>query len=157
MHVENKEKLIDETLSLADKLFRQLFPTVPRELLTLDVTMPQMKIMLTLYINGPTRMSVIASELDVALPTATSLVDRLVEKRFVLRENQVDDRRVVLCRLSEEGQKAIGRVWESSRIRCQELLENMDINKLRMLADVLEDMLKSAGAIPEAAGRKIQN
>jgi MarR family transcriptional regulator, organic hydroperoxide resistance regulator len=141
-----KDKLVEEVLSLADRLFRQLFPTVPKDLLTMDVTMPQIKIMFILYIHGPSRMSDLASELDVTLPTATNLVDRLVDKNYVSRENQTADRRVVLCRLTEAGQKAIGRIWESSRLRSQALLEEMDSSKLEMFIEVLEDMLKSAEA-----------
>ena len=38
-----KDNLVEEILTLADKLFRQLLPTVPEELLSLDVTMPQLK------------------------------------------------------------------------------------------------------------------
>jgi DNA-binding MarR family transcriptional regulator len=142
----NKEKLVEAILTMADQLFRQLLPTIPKDLLTLDVTMPQLKIMLILYFNGPMRMSAIAAGLDVTLPTATSLVDHLVEKDFVMRENQKDDRRVVICRLSEDGQKAINRIWESSRTRSQEILEELDISKLQMFMEVLEEMLKSARA-----------
>ncbi len=141
-----KEKQVEELLALADRLFRRLFPTVPKDLLTLDVTMPQLKIMFILFIHGPSRMSDLASELDVTLPTATNLVDRLVEKNYVSRENQTDDRRVVLCRLTGAGQKSIWRIWESSRIRSRELLEQMDTTKLKMFIEILEDMLKSAGA-----------
>jgi DNA-binding MarR family transcriptional regulator len=144
MASNNKDYLCDEILSLADRLFRQLLPTVPHNLLTLDVTMPQLKIMLILYIHGPVRMSDIAAGLDVTLPTSTSLVDRLVEKNFVIRESQADDRRVVLCRLSEVGQKAIGSIWESARNRSKELLEAMDTGKLKMFIEVLETMLQTS-------------
>ncbi|MBN1191237.1 MAG: MarR family transcriptional regulator [Dehalococcoidales bacterium] len=138
----NKEQLIDELLSLADRLFRQLFHTVPQNLISLDVTMPQIKIMLLLYFHGQARMSDIAAELDVTLPTSTSLVDRLVEKNFVVRENQPDDRRVVLCRLSEAGKKAIGGIWASTRVNSQKLLEAMDTEKLRLFVEVLEAMMQ---------------
>jgi DNA-binding MarR family transcriptional regulator len=149
MALARKENLVEDILILADKLFRQLLPTVPRELLTLDVTMAQLKIMIMLFINGPARMSDIAAGLEVTLPTATSLADRLVEKNYVMRENLADDRRVVLCRLSEAGQKAIGGIWESGRIRSKELLEEMDTTKLLMLEEILDAMLKSAKARAE--------
>jgi DNA-binding MarR family transcriptional regulator len=149
MTSNNKESLIDEILSLADRLFRQLLPTVPQNLLNLDVTMPQLKIMLMLYIHGPVRMSDIAAGLEVTLPTSTSLVDRLVEKNFVVRENQTDDRRVVLCRLSESGQKAIGGIWSSTRTNSQELLRKMDTAKLKMFIAALEDMANTSS--PEKA------
>jgi len=136
----DKDSLVEDILSLADRLFRQLLPTVPRDLLSLDVTMPQMKILLILYVCGPRRMSDIASELDIALPTATSLVDRLVEKQYVFRESHPDDRRVVLCHLSGLGEEAISHIWQSARKRCHELLQAMDGSKLGMLAEALRAM-----------------
>ena len=58
----DKDSLVEIILELLDKLVRQLLPTVPKDLLALDITMPQLKIMLVLYLQGRTRMSDIASE-----------------------------------------------------------------------------------------------
>jgi DNA-binding MarR family transcriptional regulator len=146
MDAANKTKLVESILILSDGIFRKLLPTVPKEILSLDVTMPQMKIMLMLFMHGPMRMSAIASEMDVALPTATSFIDRLAEKNYVVRENQPNDRRVVLCNLTEAGQKAIGGIWESGRKNIGNILEEMDDRKLQMLAEVLQSMLEMAEA-----------
>ena len=145
---EEKTQLVEGILLAADRLFRQLLPTIPRELIALDVTMPQFKIMLILYIYGPSRMSAIATELGVTLPTATSLVDRLVEREYVLRDNSVQDRRVVLCRLSPAGQKGIDRIWEAARATSRQLLEGMDTAILRNFNEVLADMAKAAARAP---------
>ena len=144
MAANHKEELIQRILTLADNLFRQLLPTVPKELLTLDISMSQLKVMLLLFINGPLNMSNIAASLDVTLPTASSLIDRLVEKDYIERENISDDRRVVLCRLSENGQKAINGIWDSGRVRSREILEKMDLANLEMFFSVLSAMMKSA-------------
>lgn len=137
---DDKDRLVGDILSLADQLFRQLLPTVPQDILSLDVTMPQLKILLVLYVGGPRRMSDIASHLDVTLPTATSLVDRLVDKQYVYREDDLADRRVVLCHLSEHGEEAVTRIWHSARMRCHELLGAMDDSTLEMLAGALHAM-----------------
>jgi DNA-binding MarR family transcriptional regulator len=142
--LKEKERLVEGILQLADKLFRKLFPTVPDELLSMDITLPQFKIMLLLFFHGSLRMSDIAAQLDVTLPTATSLVDRLVERDYVLRESQLNDRRVVLCHLSEKGRKSINRIWETASARSRELLGSLDENRLKMLGDVLETMLENA-------------
>ena len=139
-----KDGLVDGILELADGLFRELLPTVPRDLLTLDVTMPQIKILLILYVGGSRRMSDIAADLDVSLPTATSLVDRLVEKRYVVRETDSEDRRVVLCQLSPLGQQTVNHIWRTARARCCELLRAMDISHLSMLQEALASMLDVA-------------
>jgi len=141
---DHKERLVGDILSLADRLFRELLPTVPQDILSLDVTMPQLKILLVLYVGGSRRMSDIASQLDVTLPTATNLVDRLVEKAYVVREDDPDDRRVVLCHLSEQGEEVLRNVWHSARVRCHELLGAMDSPKLEMFAEALGAMYEVA-------------
>jgi len=148
-----KEHLVDGILAMADRLFRELLPSVPRDLLSLDITMPQFKILLVLYVSGPRRMSDIAAELDVSLPTATSLVDRLVEKRFVGREPHPDDRRVVLCHLADAGQQALSHIWQSARERSRRLLQAMDVPDLKLFAEALEAMLDAASSGKLAALR----
>ena len=142
--IPNKDSLVENVLTLVDKLVRQLLPTALKDLLTLDITMPQTKIMLALYLQGPTRMSDIASGLDITLPTATSLVERLVEKSYALRETIPEDRRVVRCSLSEAGRDAISRVWQSSRSKARELLEVMDMSKLELFTEVIQAMYEAA-------------
>jgi DNA-binding MarR family transcriptional regulator len=139
----NREK-IEGILKQAEQVFRELLPTVPRELLELHITMPQLKSILLLFLNGPTRMSALAADLGVTLATATGLVDRLVERGIVVRESQPDDRRVVLCRLSETGQNMVSRVWDSSRQRSREILEYLDTGTLQMLSETLNAMLEFA-------------
>jgi len=89
-------------------------------------------------------MSDVASELDVTLPTATSLVERLVEKRYVERETNPDDRRVVLCHLSEAGEQVIKHIWQTAGKRSRELLQAMDVSKLEMFAEALQAMHETA-------------
>jgi len=140
----DRQVLMDRILKLGDNLFRQLLPAVPEELLNLDITMPQLKILVVLYIRGTMRMSNLASDLHVTMATATGLVDRLVERDYLTRESLPDDRRVVLCRLSDSGQKTVSRIWESAGKRSHELLEAMDTAHLQMLHEVLETMMETA-------------
>ena len=150
----DRDHLVDGILSLADRLFRLLLPTVPRDLLSLDITMPQLKILLILFVTGPRRMSDLAAELDVTLPTATSLVDRLVEKSFVARETQPDDRRVVLCHLAVAGERAVSHIWHAARERSRLLLQTMDMTNLAMFAAALQSMLDTAETAQMATVRE---
>ncbi len=137
----NRQEMVEGILKFADNIFRVLLPTVPRELLVLDFTMSQLKTLFLLFMNGPMRMSDLASDLGVTLATATGLADRLVERDMVTRESDPDDRRVVLCRLSESGQNSIKRIWESARGRMQEILQGIDVATLESLDRALKTML----------------
>ena len=140
----NRPEMIEGLLKLAASVFRVTLPSVPREVLDLDVTMPQLKIMFLLFVDGPKRMSDLAADLGVSLATATGLADRLVERNIVVRESQPDDRRVVLCRLSGPGHKAISGIWESARGRIRDILRTLDTGNLQALNGALEAMLASA-------------
>ena len=135
-----REELIERTLQLSDRVFRELLPIVPKEMLELDLTMPQLKVVLLLFLNGPLRMSVLASDLGVSLATTTGIVDRLVERGIVLRESQPDDRRVVLCRLSDEGNRLTSGLWHSARERTRKLLEAAPPSHLLLITEALEAM-----------------
>ncbi len=155
MKGSQKKELIERILQLGEKAFRELIPILPKEWLQLDLTMPQLKVVLLLFMNGPVRMSDIASALDVSLATATGVIDRLVEREIVLRENHPDDRRVVLCRLSEKGQKLIGGLWQLARDRLRELLGAIDPVRLRLVIEALEALLK-AGVDTRSDYQKVQ-
>jgi len=140
----NRQETVAEILKIADKLFRALLPAVPEELLSLDITMPQLKIMVVLYIRGSIKMSNLAADLQITMATATGLVDRMVERGYLLRESLPEDRRVVLCRLSESGQKTVSSIWESAGKQSRNLVEALDTNHIQMLHEVLAAMLESA-------------
>lgn len=139
------EELIEHILQLGDKAFRELIPMLPREWLQLDLTMPQLKVVLLLFLDGPARMSDIASALSVSLATATGVVDRLVERGIVLREGLPEDRRVVLCHLSAKGQQLIGGLWQLARDRLRELLAAVALPQLLVITEALEALLQAGG------------
>ncbi|OGO02447.1 MAG: hypothetical protein A2Y72_00165 [Chloroflexi bacterium RBG_13_53_26] len=137
------DELIESTLLLTEKAFRELFPILPKEWLNLDLTTPQLKVVLLIYLSGPTRMSVIASALDVSLATATGVVDRLVKTDMVARGSDPNDRRVVLCRLSDKGEKQIAGLWQKAGDRVVMMFKALDRRKLQLVKDALEVLLEA--------------
>jgi len=140
------DEMVEHVLDLANRVFRELLPIIPTEVLRFDLTMPQLKVVLLLYLNGAMRMSDIASSLGVTLATATGVVDRLVERDTVLRDTDPNDRRVVLCRLSEKGEDLTGVLWRSARERARQLLAAMSTPRLEMLNEALEALLQAGTA-----------
>ena len=140
---EQRDELIESVLHLSDQAFRDLFPIVPKEWLRLDLTMPQLKVVLLLFTGGPARMSVIASDLGVTLATATGVVDRLVQRGLVAREGNPEDRRVVLCRLSKQGQNLIGGLWQVSREQLRGLMRVLAPQQLELIAEALKALVQA--------------
>jgi DNA-binding MarR family transcriptional regulator len=140
---DDKEKLIQSTLQLADRGFRELFPFLPKEWLALDLTAGQLRALLLLYTNGPTRMSDISSALGVSMATATGIIDRMVERGIVVRESDPNDRRIVLCRVSPEGEKLVSGLWRSWSEQAKVMLRSLDRPGLLAVKKFLEAMLEA--------------
>ena len=139
----DKEKLIQTTLELGDRGFRELFVFLPKEWLSLDLTAGQFRALLLLYTNGPTRMSDISSALGVSMATATGVIDRMVERGIVVRESDPNDRRIVLCRVSREGERLVSGLWLSWSERAKVLLKALDRPRLLAVKRFLEAMLEA--------------
>lgn len=72
-----------------------------------SVTMQQLRVMMILYADGPTRVSVLARKLNVSTPTVTGILDRLVKQELTYRADDPRDRRVVLNALTDHGRHVI--------------------------------------------------
>jgi DNA-binding MarR family transcriptional regulator len=140
-----RETLIRGILDLSREIFNMIIPGLPREWLALDITVMQLRVLLLLYTEGSTRMSTIASSLDAALSTATGIVDNLVKKDLVLRESDPEDRRVVMCKLSDKGINIAGGLWTWGEHQIKLLLETMNEQQL-LVAQETARFLKSTMA-----------
>ena len=138
--MNEKSEMIDRILRQVEGVFRELLPRAHQELLDLDLTTPQLKVVLLVYLNGPARMSELASALGVSLATTTGIIDRLVDRDIVKRENSREDRRVVVCRLSAIGQELTDRLYTSGRERARQLLLGLDEDKLSKLDEALASL-----------------
>ena len=141
---QKKETLIEDILQLTDQLFRQLLPILPTEWIHLDLTMSQLKVVLLLFITGHSRMGDIASELGVSLATATGVVDRLVERKLLIRNGDPDDRRVVLCQLSNKGEKLLRDLWQLSQKRIGYLMSALDTPQLLLISQALQALMHAS-------------
>jgi DNA-binding MarR family transcriptional regulator len=136
-----KDEVVDRILQGISDIFREVLPLAHKELLEMDLTAPQLKVVLLLYLYGSTRMSELAGSLGVTLATATGIMDRLVERGLVTRENQPNDRRVVMCKLSENGLEMTDRLWKTSREKARQLLSGMELSRLQMIDEALGTMI----------------
>jgi len=134
----NIERLVRQILQRAEDIYNVLSPGIPAEWFSSDLTVAQLRVLLVLQSSGASRMSDIASVLDVALPTATGIVDKLVKKELVIRETDPQDRRLVICRLSDGGQDLINRLWTSGQFQMERLLNGLNEEELEKAAEVTE-------------------
>jgi MarR family transcriptional regulator, organic hydroperoxide resistance regulator len=97
--------------------------------------------------DGPLAVCRVAEEAGIAAPTATRLLDGLVERGYASREPDAADRRSVLVSLTPAGRSATRRKLkevEAARARIAAVLDEDEqrvaADLLRRLADVIEEL-----------------
>jgi DNA-binding MarR family transcriptional regulator len=139
----NDKALVQNILKLSERIFQEVKLSVPSEWLTSDMTVAQLRILLFLYTGGPSRMSIIASSIGIAVSTATGIVDNLVKKDLVVRRADPEDRRLVICDLSPQGQDTINIMWNLGRKQIEQLLHGLSMDQLEKVNEVAEILLQN--------------
>jgi DNA-binding MarR family transcriptional regulator len=148
MQEQKRQQLIKEILLMATAIFESFGPIVPPEWLSSDLSVTQLRVLLILKTTGPSRMSNIAASLGVALPTATGIIDNLVGKNLVTRENTPQDRRIVICKLSAQGEELIGKLWEFAGLQIGKLLELLTLDQLQQAVGFVKILQDNAAKLP---------
>lgn len=103
----------------------------------LNVTMPQAKT-LFLLADGPRRMTGIAKRLNVEMPSATTMIDRLVAKGLVERRQDPADRRAVVCSITQAGMDAVERFWSIRAARMESFVATLSDDELETVVPALK-------------------
>lgn len=83
-------------------------------------------------------MSKLAKNLGVGFSTATSIIDRLIEKKLVNRERNHGDRRVVKVSLSKRGKEIVSAYQEQKKKSFKKMIEVLTESEQEIFVLVLE-------------------
>jgi DNA-binding MarR family transcriptional regulator len=139
--------MIEECICLWDKAFLDMSSMVPYELYELGVRIPEIRMLQYLSQNGSVSMGAIARWMNVRQPTATGVVNRLVERGLVVRERDHGDWRVVLCRLTDMGRRLIGAHGNPIITEFRSRLEMLTNRQLQNLVRALRAVLRASEAM----------
>lgn len=95
---------IDDTTRLISRVWFNAFLRGAESWAKLDVTMPQLKVLMLLGLHGSAPVSALAARMGVSPPNVTGILDRLEQHDLVRRTSDIHDRRVVRVVLTDDGQ-----------------------------------------------------
>ena len=145
----DSKNLVKQILYASENIFQVMGITIPPEWLMTDMTVAQLRVLLLLHTEGPSRMSSIAATLGIAVSTATGIIDNLMKKELVSRRADTEDRRVVICGLSPRGQEVINSIWIYGQLQMKKLLNGLSpeqLEKAKEVADILLMNVKTQSA-----------
>ncbi|MBI3742898.1 MAG: MarR family transcriptional regulator [Chloroflexi bacterium] len=139
----SRDALIGRFVELVNGVSVQMRPPVVRAWSDIQLTMYQFRTLLLLAASRR-RVSDIASHLGIRLSSATNLADRMETKGLVERVHDVEDRRVVWCKLTLAGQKEAENLWRVNREWLVSLTHGLPDDELQTMVRAFETL---AGAM----------
>lgn len=110
-----------EKVLILARAFKRMIGEMNSALKPLGITFEVWMVMQTLAAEDGRTMTKISREVELSLPTATKLIDRMVSDNLVYRRHSRQDRRIVNIYLTDAGrtilvnaQNIIARIWRDS-------------------------------------------
>jgi DNA-binding MarR family transcriptional regulator len=141
---EMVEQALHRLVWTEQKKFSQL-------LLEHTLTLPQFLVLISIQRRGTgCRIGALAKATFQSHPTMTGIVDRLQEKRLVVRErDNSEDRRQVVVNLTEMGRRLLERANTARRERMNRALSKFTANDRREFSRLLTAYLETLEKEPE--------
>ena len=120
--------------SIAHSMFQTSIP----DWIQLDLTMGQLRTLMALAADGPMTVSALAETLAIAKPTASILIDRLVQAGDADRTEDQGDRRRTLVALTPAGVALVARLRQGKSDRYERWLAAMHPDDLAALTQGMQ-------------------
>ena len=138
MDKHRRGELTDRFVSVVDQLTRLMSGGNWVRLRVLDLNVHHVNTLQVLNQNGPLRMSAIADHLGSTQSHATNVVKKLVDRKYLNRKSDPDDRRVVICVITAMGKLVANRYLELVTQRATSMAEAWDDAQLESVVASLE-------------------
>lgn len=135
-----------QLIEVLPDLFRRLVISLPSEVEGLAKVTPEQFGVLTHILDRESlSMSELAAARNVALNTATSLVDRLVVAGLVERRGDPGDRRVVRVAVTAQGMMLVERLRTIRRAAMRRLLDDLGDEEIQRILAAMPALARLAG------------
>lgn len=144
MTISDKAELINKVTELQGRFFHIMRPDETGVWLELNLTIAQLKSLIFIHSEGTTNFKTLATILRVTPPDVTGIIDRLVEQGLVSREENPDNRRMQMLKLTSKGEALLQGLRERGPKKISAILEQLSVEDLSALAQGLSALVQVA-------------
>jgi DNA-binding MarR family transcriptional regulator len=141
-----KDLAIARIMELQQRFQHMLASDRSNPFFELNLTMPQLKVMLILATRGGAGGQELVSVLGVTLATMTGIVDRLVAANLVTRREDPTDRRVRRIDLTDTGRQLMDRLVSAGAEHQRRMLDRLDLAELHTVEQATQIMHRAMSA-----------
>lgn len=121
----DRQPQIDEVGEMVQKLVR-VFQLFERDYIKIHgFTTSQCYTMIEIYKSGHIAMGALSEKMNLDISTMTRIVDKLVRDRYITRNRDELDRRIVVLSHTEKGKSAVLALKESVNSYYRKIIENI--------------------------------
>ncbi len=131
-------ELTDRYVFVLVQLNRLMYGGRMGELKKLNLNVLQIHTLIMLRYHGPQRMGAISNYLGCTLSRVTNLADALQRKNYMKRNLDPNDRRVVICELTDQGRKAAEQFLNLVRERTRKVVNRWEQEQFESVVKTLE-------------------
>ncbi len=102
-----------------------------------NITQTQFLVLVAIHSRGKCSMNVLASNMQVSMPTMSGIVNRLVKGKYLQRIEDPADRRQVVVELTAKGKKMIQEFQGAVSARWQQVLKTLSQKELSSFYQVI--------------------
>ena len=151
----NEDELIEEALSVVPLIGRRMHAVFAHHPVTTGRPPGQMRAMLHLYCHDRATVGEVAQALGVSMPTASELIDKLVEDGLAERGANPNDRRQVLVWLTPKARDLSAQLHAIRRAQLRKALDLLAPEErpvfVRALKAFAEALAMDPAQLPESA------
>jgi DNA-binding MarR family transcriptional regulator len=148
--MDDRMRSIQRVLDCSGELFRSLHPGQNQVLLTIDLTMPQLKTLACVAHDTGATSGHVARSLGIGLSTLTGIVDRLVEQGLVVRREDPEDRRITRVLPTERGQQLVDQLLRWRNEQLTQLLSRLSLQELHVVEEAFGYLVVACDVEQEA-------
>jgi len=135
-----------EAWQLLQKVYQTIYRGLQKDFYNKGITTAQFEVLMELTRHRELPMWKIGDLLSVTGGNVTGLIDRLEKKGLVIRKRSDKDRRMIMARITPQGDKVFGKVRGEFEQKLEETLSalgNGDLGKFNSILDKLYRELKN--------------
>ncbi len=137
---EEIKEYVNQVIALLPDLAKAFRTDEPQEVLHIDISFPEIFVLRQLSSNKEPTMSELGRSISMDLSTLTRMVDKLVEKEFVVRKRDPEDRRMVRVAITAEGRKIISRFEEQKKKKIESILRQMTSQERKDILNIFKTL-----------------
>ncbi|MFC2012498.1 MarR family winged helix-turn-helix transcriptional regulator [Chloroflexota bacterium] len=133
----DKATLIKQIIQLQQRMFNSMVQHTPEAWMDISLTIDQLKSLLFIDFQGSTNFKMLATALRVTPPNVTGIIDRLLGQGLVSREENPENRRMMILKTTDKGKTLLAKLKESKTGQMSSILDKLTLEELSVLAEGL--------------------